>query len=85
MVDQKGESFEPPGRVSAFVSSLRLSRLVQAFLLGLCALAGYLIAGWWWGTRDTTPLARICARVDYVNGLQEEPSRTASRKPGGPR
>ena len=22
--------------------------------------------------RDTTPLARICSRVDYVNGLQEE-------------
>jgi hypothetical protein len=23
------------------------------------------------GSRDTSPLAQICARVDYVNGLQE--------------
>jgi hypothetical protein len=69
---QKGESVKPPGRLSALASSLSLLRLGQAFLLGLCVLAGYLVAGWWWGTRDTTPLARICARVDYVNGLQEE-------------
>jgi hypothetical protein len=23
------------------------------------------------GSRDTSPLAQICVRVDYVNGLQE--------------
>jgi len=46
--------------------------LSQAFLLGACFVAGYLVAGWWWGSRDATPLAQICARIDYVNGLQEE-------------
>jgi hypothetical protein len=30
------------------------------------------VAAWWSGTRDTTPLAQICARVDYVGGLQQE-------------
>ena len=33
------------------------------------------MASWLWGARDrardTTPLAQICARVDYVNSLQE--------------
>jgi hypothetical protein len=54
------------------VSSRSLSRvLLQALLLGLCFVAGYLLAGWWSGTRDTTPLAQICARVDYVDGLQQ--------------
>jgi hypothetical protein len=46
--------------------------LIQAVLLGACLVAGYFIAGWWWGTRDSTALAQICARIDYVNGLQEE-------------
>jgi hypothetical protein len=36
-----------------------------------CFLAGYFLANWW-SKRDTSPLAQICARVDYVNGLQEE-------------
>src|SRR5258705_5128995 len=27
--------------------------------------------GLWSSARDTSPLAQICARVDYVNGLQE--------------
>jgi hypothetical protein len=40
-------------------------------LLALCFVAGYLLAGWRTGSRDTTPLAQICARVDYVNSLQE--------------
>jgi hypothetical protein len=41
-------------------------------LLVLCFAAGYLFAAWLSGARDTTPLAHICSRVDYVNGLQEE-------------
>ena len=49
-----------------------LRLLIQAMLLGAFFLAGYLIAEWWWGTRDSTALAQICARIDYVNGLQEE-------------
>ena len=43
-----------------------------AILLGAGFIAGYLITEGWWGTRDRTPLAQICARVDYVNSLQEE-------------
>jgi hypothetical protein len=49
-----------------------LRLLIHAVLLGACLVAGYLIAGWWWGTRDNTALAQICARIDYVNGLQEQ-------------
>jgi hypothetical protein len=46
---------------------------LAAVLLGAGFVAGYLIAEGWWGVRDTTaPLAQICARVDYVNSLQEE-------------
>jgi hypothetical protein len=41
-------------------------------VLGLGVAAGYLMAGWWWGGRDTTSLAQICARVGYINGLQQE-------------
>jgi hypothetical protein len=45
---------------------------VGAFLaLALCFVAGYFLAGLWSSTRDTSPLAQICARIDYVNGLQE--------------
>ena len=49
----------------------RLSLLVGFVALALCFVAGYLLAGWWSRSRDTTPLAQICARVDYVNSLQE--------------
>ena len=49
-----------------------LRLVIQAVLLGVCVVAGYLIAERWWATRDSTALAQICARIDYVNGLQEE-------------
>jgi hypothetical protein len=52
--------------------SLHVSRLAGALLIVLSVVAGYLLAGWLSGGRDTTPLARICARVDYVNSLQEQ-------------
>jgi hypothetical protein len=39
-------------------------------MLGLCFGAGYFIADWWSSSRDRTPLAQLCARIDYVNGLQ---------------
>ena len=58
------------------MSSLRPSRLVQALMLAfcfvLCFVAGYLVAGSSSGEDDTTPLQEICARVDYVNSLQEK-------------
>jgi hypothetical protein len=47
------------------------SRLVVFVALALCFVAGYVVAGLWSSARDTSPLAQICARVDYVNGLQE--------------
>src|SRR5215467_7210341 len=51
---------------------MRVSRLGAFLALAFCFVAGYLLAGWWWSSaRDTSPLAQICARVDYVNGLQE--------------
>jgi hypothetical protein len=59
------------GLTTRLIPSLRISRLVGALLLALCFVAGYLVAGWWSGSRDTTSLAQICARVDYVNSLQE--------------
>jgi hypothetical protein len=48
-----------------------VSRLGAFLALAFCFVAGYLLAGWWSSANDTSPLAQICARVDYVNGLQE--------------
>jgi hypothetical protein len=48
-----------------------VSRLVALVALALCFVAGYFLAGLWSNARDTSPLAQICARIDYVNGLQE--------------
>ena len=39
--------------------------------LAVCFVAGYLLAGWWSERRDKSPLEQICARIDYVNSLQE--------------
>jgi hypothetical protein len=63
----------PGERLSAIVPSRPLLRvLFQAAMLGLCAIAGYLAASWLAGSSDTTSLAKICAGVDYMDGLQEE-------------
>jgi hypothetical protein len=48
-----------------------ISRLVAGALLLVCVAAGYLFAEWWFGGRDTTQLAKICGRVEYINGLQQ--------------
>src|SRR6266446_8015191 len=48
-----------------------VSRLGLFVALAVCFAAGYVLAGLWSRARDTTPLAQICARVDYVNSLQE--------------
>jgi hypothetical protein len=58
--------------LSGRLASLRVSRLTADILLVLCFAAGYLFAAWLSGARDTRPLTRICSRVDYVNGLQEQ-------------
>ena len=46
-------------------------RLGAIVALAFCFVAGYVVASLWSSARDTSPLAQICARVDYVNGLQE--------------
>jgi hypothetical protein len=50
---------------------MTVSRIVTVIALAFCFVAGYFLAGWWSSARDTNLLAQICARVDYVNGLQE--------------
>ena len=57
--------------LNRFVPRLRVSHLVAGLLIALSVVAGYLLAGWWFGAQDTTPLRQICARVDYLNSLQE--------------
>ena len=46
-------------------------RLGAIVALAFCFVAGYVVASLWSSARDTSPLAQICARVDYVNGLRE--------------
>ena len=48
-----------------------MNRLGAVLALAFCFVAGYFLAGWWSSARDKSPLAQICARVDYLNGLQE--------------
>jgi len=50
---------------------MTVSRIVTVVALALCFVAGYFLAVWWSSARDTNFLAQICARVDCVNGLQE--------------
>ena len=57
-----------------------MSRVVALVALAFCFAAGYLLAGVWSSARDTSPLAQICARVDYVNGLQETLKDSASEE-----
>jgi hypothetical protein len=47
------------------------SRIAAFVVLAFCFVAGYFFASLWSSARDTSLLAQICARVDYVNGLQE--------------
>lgn len=48
-----------------------MSRLGVLAALAVCFVAGYFVAGLWSNGRDTSPLAQICSRVDYVSSLQE--------------
>ena len=48
-----------------------MTRLAALVALVFCFVAGYFLAGLWSSARDTNPLAQICARLDYLNGLQE--------------
>jgi hypothetical protein len=57
-----------------------VTRLAAVVALVSCFVAGYFLAGLWSDARDTSPLARICARVDYVNSLQEHYKDAASEE-----
>jgi hypothetical protein len=57
-----------------------MSRLGILAALAVCFVAGFLIAGLWSSPRDTSPLAQICARVDYVSSLQEHLKDDASEE-----
>jgi hypothetical protein len=53
---------------------IRFRHLAVVVGLALCFIAGYLFAEWWSdgsNAGDSTALTQICARVDYVNSLQE--------------
>jgi hypothetical protein len=56
---------------------MTVSRLVAFVALAFCFVAGYFVADLW-SRRGTSPLAQICARVDYANGLQENLKDAAS-------
>jgi hypothetical protein len=58
---------------------MTVSRLAALVALAFCFVAGYFLADLW-SRRDTSPLAQICARVDYVNGLQENLKDAASEE-----
>jgi hypothetical protein len=71
MAGQEAKASEQPLKREMF-PALRVLRYVAILLLVLCAGLGYLLASWWTGRRGVTQLAEICARVDYINGLQQE-------------
>jgi hypothetical protein len=50
----------------------RVPVLAAVGALALCFILGFFVAGiLWTSTRDPAAMARLCARVEYVNGLQE--------------
>jgi hypothetical protein len=50
---------------------MTISRLEAVLAFVICLGAGYLLADWWPKPRDPRALAQICARVDYINSMQE--------------
>jgi hypothetical protein len=56
------------------------SRLIALVPLAFCFVAGYFVADFW-SRRDTSPLAQICARVDYAPAIASE-IEIASASPG---
>jgi len=50
---------------------MTISRLEAVLAFVICLGAGYLLADWWPKPPDPRALAQICARVDYINSLQE--------------
>jgi hypothetical protein len=69
---QKGAWRRPGWLKRGRVLSSRARIVLVVVLTGAGVVAGYFMAERWWGARERTPLAQICARVDYVNSLQQE-------------
>jgi len=58
-------------KLSQLVTRLRVSRVLAGAFILLSLVAGYLLAGWWYGfgAQDVTHLEQICARVDRLDSL----------------
>ena len=58
-------------KLTQLVTRLRVSRVLAGALILLSLVAGYLLAGWWYGfgAQDVTHLEQICARVDRLDNL----------------
>jgi len=61
-------------KLSDLLARLRVSRLVAGVFILLSLVAGYLLAGWWYGfgAQDVTQLEQICARVEHLDSLVDE-------------
>lgn len=49
----------------------RVSLLAAVGALALCFFSGFFLAAWFWTSTRAPTVAQLCARVDYINGLQE--------------
>ena len=58
-------------KLSELVTRLRVSRVLAGAFILLSLVAGYLLAGWWYGfgAQDVTHLEQICARADRLDNL----------------
>lgn len=58
-------------KLTQLVTRLRVSRVFAGAFILLSLVAGYLLAGWWYGfgAQDVTHLEQICARVDRLDSL----------------
>ena len=78
--DRKGAGRTLEGQSAGRKGDPEMSRLRILAALAVCFVAGYFVAGLWSSPRDTSPLAQICARVDYVSSLQEHLKDDASEE-----
>jgi hypothetical protein len=60
--------------LSEFIARLRLSCIVAGVFVLLSLVAGYLLAGWWYGfgAQDVTPVEQICARIEHLDSLLDD-------------
>ena len=60
--------------IDELLTRLRPSRIIAGIFILLSLVAGYLLAGWWYGfgAQDVTHLEQICARVEHLDSLVDE-------------